>query len=146
MPPPLRPMALRLFHGTDREFEIPRPLTHLGTQEAALAAPSFRGVLMAFRLLVDRPLAVPDTAGGGDAWYWLRWAVDRGLLEGIEFERWERRPTDEAAARLLLSTGHDTLVYRNLYEDAGSLSWVVLNPARATRLPHENLPVLGPRR
>lgn len=139
-----------LFHGSDREFEAPRPLTHFGSREAALAAPRSRGVLMAFLVTVERPLEVPDECGGGDTWYWLRSAVERGIVSEADFSAWELRCDDAGAVRLLEAAGYDGLVYVNRFEDEGSLSWVVFRPEQAVRLPlppeDEPTAPAGPRR
>jgi hypothetical protein len=124
-----------LWHGTDREFDAPKPLTHLGSRSAAEAAPGFRGVLMAFDVCVQRPLRVEDTPGGDDLWRWLRSAADGGVVSEDDFLAWERQPTGEALVRLLETKGYDGLVYENRWEDRGGDSWVVFHPAQATRRP-----------
>lgn len=124
-----------LYHGTDQEFDLPRPLTHFGTREAATSAPHFRGVLMTFELDIRNPLEVPDSPGGGDLWEWLRSAADRGIITEQEFLDWEKHPLDAPAIRLLESKGYDGLVYTNAYEDPGSQSFVIFRSEQAVRLP-----------
>lgn len=125
---------ITLYHGSDREFDHPKPLTHFGTRAAAEAAPRSRGTLMAFEITLDNPLRVTDTPGGGDTWYWLRCAVDAGVVSEVEFVAWERNPTNEAFIHLVASKGFDGLVYRNDYEDPGSESFVIFQPDQAVRV------------
>ena len=133
--PVILPSTRLLFHGSNQAFEVPRPLTHFGSRAAALAAPGFRGTLMAFEVTVCNPLRVEDSPGGGDEWYWLRAAVEQGVVSEAEFGAWERRPTGEALVSLLESKGVDGLVYRNRYEDGGADSWVIFRGEQAVRVP-----------
>jgi len=126
---------LLCFHGSDREFTVPRPLTHFGSRAAAESAPRSMGVMMAFRLTIGHALRVPDSPGGGDTWEWLRSAVDQGVITEEEFLKWERSPSDGAAIDLLASKGIDGLVYENEYEDRGSTSWVIFHGDQAVRVP-----------
>jgi len=126
---------LLCFHGTDREFTVPKPLTHFGSRVAAESAPRSKGILMAFRLTIENALRVPDSPGGGDTWEWLRSAADQGVISEDEFLRWETSPTEDAAIALLSSKGIDGLVYENDYEDPGSTSWVIFHGHQAVRVP-----------
>lgn len=119
------------WHGTDCAFDQPCPLTHFGTRTAALSAPGYGGVLMECVLDIRNPLTVPDEPGGGDTWYWIRFAVDSNVLSEAEFKAWERVATDEAAVELLQSKGFDGLTYENRFEEPGSVSWVIFDPMQA---------------
>ena len=135
LPPATNKCSRLLFHGSYLEFKVPRPLTHFGSRAAAVAAPGFRGTLMAFEVTIYNPLRAEDSPGGADHWQWLRSAVEQGVVSEAEFEAWERRPTGEGLVALLASKGFDGIVYRNQYEDAGVDSWVVFWGEQAVRVP-----------
>lgn len=126
-------MIVHCFHGTSQEFDVPRPLTHFGTRQAAVSAPRYRGTLMEFDLVLENPLRVPDSPGGGDTWEWLRSAADAGIVTEDQFLAWEKKPTDGAFIDLLAARGYDGLVYRNEFEASESMSWVIFHGAQATR-------------
>jgi hypothetical protein len=121
-----------VYHGTDREFTEPRPLTHFGTLEAAKSAPH-QGQIMEFYLSIQHPFETVDSPGGGDLWEWLNDAKEKGVISEEEFLEWEESPTGENFIRLLEEKGYDGIVYKNNYEDAGSTSWVIFYPEQAQR-------------
>ena len=123
------------FHGTNQEFSQARPLTHFGKRQAALAAPRYRGVLLAFVLDMHNPLEVPDIPGGADMFGWLFDATERGIITEAEFAAWEAKPLEMDGVRLLQRHGYDSLCYTNAHEDPGSLSWVIFDSCQAMRVP-----------
>lgn len=123
------------FHGTSQEFSQARPLTHFGSRQAALQAPRYRGVLLAFEISIRNPLEVPDIPGGADMFGWLYDATERDLISPAEFAAWEAKPLEMDGVGLLQRHGYDGLCYTNAHEDPGSLSWVIFEPSQAVRVP-----------
>ena len=60
-----------------------------------------------------------------------RWAIENGYMpQGGPNAGAQKKAAREAFAKKLLAEGYDVVPYKNLVEDAGSTSYLVLNPNR----------------
>lgn len=131
-----------VHHGTRGDFPIEElaPFSHFGTRTAAKARltglggemPEEARLISAF-LDIRRPLYLADINDGHDAWNLaeLMAASDHASfgtlpeeLEDADDDPWEKIRTACRAA------GYDGFGYRNLHEDPGSMSWMILEASQ----------------
>jgi len=145
----------RLFHASrfDGRIAVFAPLSHFGTKEAALhraRAGVFEGadraLLYEVSLAIRRPLPMLDLRQTVHSWLKLADALHYGRPKILSAE--DRIAILDASApagsngeaatatlcRLLMEKGYDSIAYRNVHEDPGSLSFIILDPAQATVL------------
>lgn len=134
-------------HGSRRGAGIVElsPLSHVGTLQAArdrLLRTTVHGVQPAIyeiELRIDRALVVPDLHQVNHSWLKLvdQLHYDIGFLTGDERglvldDAAPAGSNEEAGVRtlcgLLMGKGLDSLAYRNMHEDPGSWSFIVLYP------------------
>jgi hypothetical protein len=134
-----------VHHATRSDFPIPEfaPFSHFGTLNAARSraegiGPHRRDVsgvrLVSAFLDIRNPLDVCDINDTHDV---VRLVAVIGAaapeleLDGLlEDEEMDDDEVLATVAQRLLAAGHDGLVYRNLHEDPGSLSWVILDASQ----------------
>lgn len=134
-----------VHHATRSDFPVSEfaPFSHFGTLNAAREraegiGPHRRDVsgvrLISAFLDIRNPLDVCDINDVHDVTRLIAVigaaAPDLGLDGLLEDEERDDDEVLEAVARRLLAAGHDGLVYRNLHEDPGSLSWVILDASQ----------------
>lgn len=126
--------VFEVYHASPFQIEKFKPFTHFGTLEAAMHRARDlniigRGFLHKVKIDVTKSVEILDSG------------FDQHNLEGMityletmlaldyhEVESVLRAPVK--AAKLLARYGYDTLYYKNRREDAGSDSWVCMQPKK----------------
>lgn len=137
-----------LWHGCDVErpnLENPNILgTHFGTIQAAQQRLEVtgRGVnswVLPYRLTVMKPLALPDLG----VWSFQSVTRELRLLKIVTaaqvdqaYEAWNRSDAEgwSSIREAIQAAGFDSISYVNEIEDAGSVSWIILDAAHAVVL------------
>lgn len=130
-----------VHHGTRHRFALEEIslFSHFGTRTAAKARltglggemPEEARLISGF-LDIRNPLYLPDLNDGHDAWNiaQLMAAVEPGLFSTLPGEVDEADEPWEALRDACRAAGHDGFGYRNLHEDPGSMSWMILDPSQ----------------
>lgn len=136
--------GLALVHHLTGEWEFDAahlaPFTHFGTRRAGRARvfdwPEKRQI--SGFLAIDNPLELPDPGRSHDLSTWLDLIsasaagdiLDADIYARIEAHEQETGEGLEMLAQALRDAGWDGIRYINACEDAGSTSWVILDPAQ----------------
>jgi hypothetical protein len=124
------------YHGTTDDIVEFHPLTHFGTEKAAKDRMTYKkikdGKIYKVDLDIKNPLTIKDFAGNHYDRVYAFTLRDKKLIsqEEMEFITTENNP-QELRKRLLdklRDLGIDGFVYKNRYEDKGSLSYVIVDP------------------
>ena len=128
-----RPM--KMYHGTDADFEHFHPGSHFGTVKAANQRVRYRqrhfphadidgSKILPVYLRITNPLQVTD----------MEASEESALLNGIARGRYPDLDLDvarhEGAYKAAQMAGYDGLVYKNRMEDRGQPSYVIFEPSQ----------------
>lgn len=130
-----------VHHGTAGSFAVEEmsPFSHFGTRTAAKARLTGIGGAMPeeARLIsgfldIRNPLYLPDLNDGHDAWNIaeLMAAVEPDLFSSLPNVVGEADQPWETLRAACRAAGFDGFGYRNLHEDPGSMSWMILDPSQ----------------
>ena len=127
---------LLVHHATNMDLaaETCLPLTHFGTRAAAKKRKGGEARMISAFIEMRQPLQIPDINNSHDISLIaeLVEAVRPGLT-GLDTEDLAELEEEEIADALLTgleAAGFDGLAYRNLHEDPGSMSWMILHPSQ----------------
>lgn len=140
--------VITLWHASRARIAEAVPFMHLGTREAALArAETFRAPFLLHEveletrasLRVNDSVAAQHPVDGIVEWLETELGLDFALVDELLMKAREEQgagvPRSLAGggmvAAVLRERGIDALSYENEVEDPGSISWIVLDPARA---------------
>lgn len=124
------------YHGTTDDIVEFHPLTHFGTEKAAKDRMTYKkikdGKIYKVDLAIKNPLTIKDFAGNHYDRVYAFTLRDKKLISQEEMEA-ITTINDKAELRKALLTklnelGIDGFVYKNRYEDKGSLSYVIVDP------------------
>jgi hypothetical protein len=119
---------LRVFHGTNTQFDQFFPMSHFGTAVAANQRVGYRtrqtggaGYVVPVYLRIENPLRVSDAEASEEPA--LLNAIIRGKYPQLDIDT----ARSQGVHRALKDAGYDGLVYNNRVEHRGRLSWVPLD-------------------
>lgn len=133
------PIPTSLFHGSTNRIEEVKPFIHIGSYNAAV----HRGAVVAFRETKADPMAqiiihefiptftnpifIQDLSGKGATHNSPSDYADL-LPKTMRVQLSKKGYSWITLAEVLIENGYDSLSYRNNFEDAGSISYVVVDP------------------
>jgi hypothetical protein len=128
-----------LFHGSEKHLSRFKPLTHFGTEKAAMDRLQYKktkGNIYKVIINIDNPAVIKDAPVKHTPSQFAFALKDAKLITHEEMltvttvENSPKRESKQTAIliKLLISKGYDGLVYKNRYEDKGHNSYVILKP------------------
>jgi hypothetical protein len=143
-------MLLRLWHASDKPRGLFAHFTHFGTYEAALkrASDKHAPFLHEVELDIDNSFEIQDCGTLNHSPKGILTELETILVYPEDHEREgysildfddvdallsEGKPKD-MAVHIITKSNIDSIFYTNQHEDKGSISWVILDPARVNIL------------